>query len=164
MRWPYVCRLYINSLLFYNTRKRQIFTILKWLMSSYPDSPFEDVIQGKEYIERVTAHWHGYPKRTADEVSIFCDSSGHEIRISFWHRSSKATVPEAEARLIILEGKDWLYAKKLTHEDHEELAFMLKFLGLFALMHHFEESYFSELHLLEKRIIALEKSYASLDR
>lgn len=135
---------------------------MKWLKSAYPDGPLEDAIPGEEHIERVTACWRGYPKRIADSVSIFCDSSGHEIRVSFTLRSSNASVPEAEALLIILEGKDLLYAKKSTHEDHEELAFMLKFLELLSIMCCFEEKYFEELRRLEKRVIAVEKYYASL--
>jgi len=135
---------------------------LEWLKSAYPDGPLEDAIEEEEDIDRVTTHWWGYPKRTADEVSIFSDSSGHEIRISFWVRSSKASVPEAEALLIIFEGNDLLYAKKSTHEDHKELGFMLNFLGLFCMMYCFEENYFMDLHCLEKRVIAEEKFYASL--
>lgn len=135
---------------------------MKWLKSVYLDGPLEDAIPGEEYIERVTASWHGYPKKIADSVSIFCDSSGHEIRISFTLRSSNASAREAEALLIILEGKDLLYAKKATHEDHVELAFMLEFLSLFSIMCCFEELYSKELCRLEKRVVAVEKYYASL--
>ena len=136
---------------------------MKWLKTAYPDGPLEDAIGEEEDIERVTARWSGYPERIVDEVSIFCDSSGHEIQISKIRvGSSKASVPEAEALLSIFEGEDLLYAKKSTHKNHEELAFMLNFLGLFSIMYCFEENYFDELRRLEKRVIAVEKYYASL--
>jgi hypothetical protein len=99
-------------------------------------------------------------------ISIFCDSSGHELQISFTLRSSNGSVPEAEALLSIIyegkEGKELLYARKLTHEDHQELAFMLKFLDLFTDMWCLEERYFKECCLLEKRAIAVDKYYGSL--
>lgn len=94
-------------------------------------------------------------------ISIFRDSSGHELQISFTVRSSEGSVPEAEALLSIIyegeKGKEWLYNGRSTHEDHKELAFMLKFLSLFTEMWCREENYFDELHRLEKRVKALEK-------
>lgn len=124
---------------------------MKWLRSAFPDALLEYVIEEVEHIERVTATWWGCPKRTADSVSIFCDSSGHEIRISFSVRSSNARVPDAVAVLMVFEGKRQLYEKKSTHKDHEELGFMLNFLGLFSLMYCFEENYFKDLRRLEKQ-------------
>jgi hypothetical protein len=133
---------------------------LKWLKSAYPDGLLEDAIPGEEYIERVC--W-GYFRMFPASISIFCDSSGHELQISFTLRSSNGSVPEAEALLsIIYEGKELLYARKSSHEDHEELAFMLKFLSLFTDMWCCEERYFKERCLLEKRAIAVDKYYASL--
>jgi hypothetical protein len=133
---------------------------LKWLWSAYPDAPLEDAIEEEECIERVTACWVGYPKRCMDSVSIF--SSGHEIRISFTLGSTRARVPVAKALLLIFEREELLYAQRATHEDHEELAFMLNFLELFSIMYCREENYFDQLCRLEESVIAVEKKYARL--
>lgn len=135
---------------------------MKWLKSVYPDGPLEYAIPDEESIERVTACWWGFPKRTADSVSIFCDSTRREIEITFKLPSSNGSVPKAEALLTILQGGELLYAKKSTQTDHEELAYMLKFLGLFCIMCCFEENYFDELRRLEKRVTDVKKYYASL--
>ena len=159
----YICRLNINSLLFYNTRKRQIFILLKWLNSVIPDSSLQDVFPEEECIEKVC---RGRCRVYPNSFSIFCDSSGYELQVSYTMRTSKAGVQEAKALLSIMykgeEGEEVLYARRVTHEDHEELAFMLKFLDLFTDMWFYEEHYLGELYSYEKRVIAAEKSYASL--
>lgn len=75
-------------------------------------------------------------------------------------------MPEAEALLSIIhegeEGKELLYARRSTHEDHKELAYMLKFLSLFTDMWGCEERYFDERCRLSERAIAVDKYYASL--
>jgi hypothetical protein len=109
----------------------------------------------------------GYPRgsRFQYHVYIFC-TSGYELEFSWDLPNLKGVLPEADAMLCISyngkEGKKVLSDERATHENHEELAFMLKFLLLFAEMWCHDERYFEELCKLEKRIISVEKKYASL--
>lgn len=136
---------------------------MKWLRTVFYDDLIEEKFPREQSIERVC--W-GYSRKFRDSISIFCDSSGIELQVSFTLDSSQGRVPKAVALLSIIyrgeEGNRLLFAKESDQTDHEELAFMLKYLSLFTKMWCGVENYFDQLHRLEKRVIALEKYYESL--
>jgi hypothetical protein len=159
----YKYRVSVNRSLVYCTRKRQIFTILKWLQSAFPDSLLESAFPREEDVERVAVSCScssSLRLRIAESISVFSDSAGYEVRISF-RLTYSSGVPEATALLMIYKEKELLYAKKGTHEDHEDLSFMLQFLTLFSIMWWYEEHYFKECCILKERAEAVEKFYAN---
>lgn len=144
------------KLFFDVTRKRHIYSILKWLKSAYPDSPQDKLILREEDVERVTVTFKSVTLRIAESISIFC-ASEIEIRISF--RLSSRNRSKAKALFAIIEGKELLYAKKTTEKDHEDLPFMLRFMNLYSIMWWYEEKYFKELAVLERQTKAVESQY-----
>lgn len=134
------------------TRRRHIFSILRWLKSAYPNSPHDTFIMREEDVERVNVVFKSMTFRTAESISIVC-ASDIEITISF--KLSSRDKSRGKALLAIMEGEELLYAKKATEIDHEDLPFMLRFLNLYSIMWWYEEKYFKELAFLKRQAMLL---------